>query len=156
MLFVLSGFIKLRSKRPFDPPLIYPNYFQDDFDMKTLIEGAKIGVALSQTPALKSYGSRLHEFPDCAHIPRYTDPYWECMIRLYTVTIYHPVGEYKCTEISGNGLFVNFVLVNLFSFTSLTILLSRTFLFAFCSRRERSSLIPSQFFFYENVSTPPF
>ncbi|KAJ8917316.1 hypothetical protein NQ315_002334 [Exocentrus adspersus] len=89
------GVIKLRSKRPFDPPLIYPNYFQDDFDMKTLIEGVKIGVALSQTPSFQSYGSRLHEFPDCAQFPKYTDPYWECMIRLYSVTIYHPVGTCK-------------------------------------------------------------
>lgn len=90
-----KGFIKLRSKNPFDAPLIYPNYFMDDFDMKTLIEGVKIGVALSQTPAFQSYGSRLHKFPDCNHIPEYTDPYWECMIRLYSVTIYHPVGTAK-------------------------------------------------------------
>ncbi|KAJ8958473.1 hypothetical protein NQ318_002265 [Aromia moschata] len=89
------GIIKLRSKKPFDPPLIYPNYFFDDFDMKTLIEGVKIGVALSQTPAFKSYGSKLHEFPQCAHIQKYTDQYWECMIRLYSVTIYHPVGTCK-------------------------------------------------------------
>ncbi|KAJ8931349.1 hypothetical protein NQ314_015758 [Rhamnusium bicolor] len=90
-----KGFITLRSKRPFDHPLIYPNYFKDDFDMKTLIEGVKIGVALSKTPAFQAYGSRLNEFPDCAHITKYTDPYWECMIRLYTVTIYHPVGTCK-------------------------------------------------------------
>ncbi|KAF2897781.1 hypothetical protein ILUMI_08392, partial [Ignelater luminosus] len=90
-----KGFIKLRSKNPLDYPLIYPNYFQDDFDMKTLIEGVKIGVALSKTPEFKKYGSELHKFPDCDHIPAYTDPYWECMIRLYSVTIYHPVGTCK-------------------------------------------------------------
>lgn len=65
----------------------------DDFDMKTLVEGVKIGVALSQTPAFQSYGSKLIEFPDCNHISKYTDPYWECMIRHYTSTVYHPVGE---------------------------------------------------------------
>lgn len=90
-----KGFIKLRSKKPFDYPLIYPNYFQDDFDMKTLIEGVKIGVALSKTPAFKKYGSQLRKFPDCDHIPEYSDQYWECMIRLYSVTIYHPVGTCK-------------------------------------------------------------
>lgn len=89
------GFIKLRSRKPTDYPLIYPNYFQDDFDMKTLIEGVKIGVALSQTPAFKKYGSQLRKFPDCDHVPEYTDQYWECMIRLYSVTIYHPVGTCK-------------------------------------------------------------
>lgn len=61
--------------------------------MKTLIEGVKIGVKLSLTPAFQAYESRLVEFPDCAHITKFTDKYWECMIRLYSVTIYHPIGE---------------------------------------------------------------
>lgn len=89
------GFIKLRSRNPLDYPLIHPNYFQDDFDMKTLIEGVKIGVALSKTPAFKKYGSDFHKWPDCKHIPEFSDAYWECMIRLYSVTIYHPVGTCK-------------------------------------------------------------
>ncbi|XP_045465768.1 glucose dehydrogenase [FAD, quinone]-like isoform X1 [Harmonia axyridis] len=89
------GLIKLRSRNPFDPPLIYPNYFKDDFDMKTLIEGVKIGVALSRTPAFKYYKSKFLPFPDCSHIPVHTDPYYECMIRLYSATIYHPVGTAK-------------------------------------------------------------
>ncbi|KAB0791786.1 hypothetical protein PPYR_03586 [Photinus pyralis] len=89
------GVIKLRSTNPFDHPMIYPNYFKDDFDMRTLIEGVKIGVALSKTPAFKKYGSEMMRFPDCEHVPFNTDPYWECMIRLYSVTIYHPVGTCK-------------------------------------------------------------
>lgn len=89
------GIIKLRSRKPTDYPLIYPNYFQDDFDMKTLVEGVKIGVALSKTPAFQKYGSQMRKFPDCDHIPDGTDAYWECMIRLYSVTIYHPVGTCK-------------------------------------------------------------
>lgn len=90
-----KGVIKLRSRNPLDYPMIFPNYFQDDFDMKTLIEGVKIGVALSKTPAFRKYGSEMIRFPDCAHIPEFTDKYWECMIRLYSVTIYHPVGTCK-------------------------------------------------------------
>ena len=89
------GVIKLRSKNPFDYPLIYPNYFSDDFDLKTLVEGAKFGVALSQTEAFRKYGSHMHKFPQCAHIPVFTDEHYQCMIRLYTVTIYHPVGTCK-------------------------------------------------------------
>lgn len=89
------GFIKLRSRNPFDPPLIYPNYFKDDFDMRTLIEGVKIGVSLSKTPAFKHYKSKFLPFPDCNHIPIHTDLYYECMIRHYSATIYHPVGTAK-------------------------------------------------------------
>ncbi|XP_073985159.1 glucose dehydrogenase [FAD, quinone]-like [Rhodnius prolixus] len=92
-----KGFLKLRSKNPFDYPLIYPNYFFDPFDMKTLVEGVKIVLAMSKTKAFQKYGSQLYNkpFPSCKSIPRYTDYYWECMIRQYSVTIYHPVGTCK-------------------------------------------------------------
>lgn len=91
------GMIKLRSTNPFDHPLIYPNYFKEPEDMATLIEGVKISVALSRTSAFKRFGSELNsrQFPGCKHIPMFTDQYWECMIRFYSVTIYHPVGTCK-------------------------------------------------------------
>ncbi|EFN74792.1 Glucose dehydrogenase [acceptor] [Camponotus floridanus] len=91
------GMIKLRSTNPFDHPLIYPNYFKEPEDMATLIEGVKISVALSRTNAFKRFGSELNprQFPGCEHIPMFTDQYWECMIRYYSVTIYHPVGTCK-------------------------------------------------------------
>lgn len=91
------GIIKLRSKNPFDHPLIYPNYFKEPIDIATLVEGVKIGIALSRTAAFKRFGSELNsqQFPGCKHIPMYTDPYWECMIRHYSATIYHPVGTCK-------------------------------------------------------------
>ncbi|XP_029168311.1 LOW QUALITY PROTEIN: glucose dehydrogenase [FAD, quinone]-like [Nylanderia fulva] len=91
------GMIKLRSKNPFDHPLIYPNYFKEPEDMATLVEGVKISVALSRTKAFKRFGSELNsqQFPGCKHIAMFTDEYWECMIRYYSVTIYHPVGTCK-------------------------------------------------------------
>ncbi|XP_065205514.1 glucose dehydrogenase [FAD, quinone]-like [Planococcus citri] len=91
------GVIKLRSKNPLEYPLIYPNYFTDPLDMLTLIEGVKMVVTMSRTQAFQKYGSQIHSipFPGCANIPRFTDQYWECMIRHYSVTIYHPVGTCK-------------------------------------------------------------
>lgn len=91
------GSIKLRSANPFDYPLIYPNYLADELDMKTLIEGVKIAVSLSRTGAMQRFGSRLSQYnwPGCKHIQPFTDKHWECMIRQYTVTIYHPVGTCK-------------------------------------------------------------
>jgi choline dehydrogenase-like flavoprotein len=78
-----AGQLKLRSANPFDYPYIYPNYFKDDFDMKTLIEGVKIAVAVSRTQAMQRYKSTLslNKFPQCSHIQIYTDLYWECMKR---------------------------------------------------------------------------
>lgn len=91
------GVIKLRSKNPFEYPLIYANYLKEPEDMVTLIEGVKIAVALSRTAAFRRFGSELNfrQFPSCKHLPMYTDGYWECMIRHYTATIYHPIGTCK-------------------------------------------------------------
>ena len=91
------GSIRLRSKNPFDYPYIYPNYFQDDFDMKTLVEGVKIAVAVSKTMSMQRFGSNLvaYNWPGCTNIQPFTDLFWECMIRQYSVTIYHPVGTCK-------------------------------------------------------------
>lgn len=65
--------------------------------MKTVIEGVKLGYQLSQTKGFQSIGSTLIEYLDCGHIEKFTDPYWECMIGLYSQTNYHPSG--KCLQI---------------------------------------------------------
>lgn len=92
-----TGSIKLRSRNPFDYPYIYPNYFQDDDDLKRLVEGVKIAVTIAQTHSMQRFGSKLvaYNWPGCNHVQIFTDQFWECMIRQYSVTIYHPVGTCK-------------------------------------------------------------
>ncbi|XP_068986697.1 glucose dehydrogenase [FAD, quinone]-like [Bombus flavifrons] len=91
------GVIKLRSSNPFDHPLIYPNYFENPEDIATLIEGIKFVVEMSKTASFRRYGSKLIPvpFPGCKNIPMYTDSYWECTIRFYSTTLFHPVGTCK-------------------------------------------------------------
>ncbi|XP_048269619.1 glucose dehydrogenase [FAD, quinone] isoform X2 [Bombus terrestris] len=92
-----KGIIKLRSSNPFDHPLIYPNYFENTEDVATMIEGIKFAVEMSKTASFRRYGSKFLPvpFPGCKNIPMYTDPYWECAIRFYATTVYHPVGTCK-------------------------------------------------------------
>ncbi|XP_063368699.1 glucose dehydrogenase [FAD, quinone]-like [Cydia amplana] len=94
-----TGRIRLRSADPYDAPLIYPYYFTDenDMDIKTLVEGVKIVYALSKTKAMQKFESRFNPniFPACRNVPRFSDAFWECMIRQFTVTVYHPVGTAK-------------------------------------------------------------
>ncbi|XP_019869160.2 glucose dehydrogenase [FAD, quinone]-like [Aethina tumida] len=91
------GWVRLKSRNPFDAPLINANYFDDPFDIKTLVEGAKIAVKISESEAFKQFGSRLHTipFPNCKHHKFRSDKYWECHIRTISMTIYHPVGTCK-------------------------------------------------------------
>lgn len=35
------GWVRLKSRNPFDAPLINANYFNDPFDIKTLVEGTE-------------------------------------------------------------------------------------------------------------------
>lgn len=46
---------------------------------------------------MQRFGSRLHKipFPACRHLPIESDEYWECSIRQFTFTIYHPTGTCK-------------------------------------------------------------
>ncbi|XP_063628496.1 glucose dehydrogenase [FAD, quinone]-like [Cydia splendana] len=93
------GRIQLKSADPYDPPLLYPYYFTDKYDMdiKTMVEGAKLVYALSKTKAMQKFESKFNPniFPACKNIPLYSDAFWECMIRQLTLTVYHPVGTAK-------------------------------------------------------------
>nr|MBE5725233.1 putative glucose dehydrogenase [Cucujiformia] len=77
------GWVKLKSRNPFDAPLINANYFDDPFDIQTLVEGAKMAMRISESEAFKQFGSRVHRiaFPNCKHLKFGSDKYWECHIR---------------------------------------------------------------------------
>lgn len=91
------GWVRLRSRNPFVYPIINPNYFQHPHDIITLIEGVKLALRVSEGRAFKQFHSRLHTIPipGCKWLPFGSDKYWECAIRHFTMTIYHPVGTCK-------------------------------------------------------------
>lgn len=91
-----SGRVSLRGRNPFQKPIIEPNYFAHREDINVLIEGIRIACNISDQPAMQRFGSRLHRipFPGCRHLPFDSDEYWECSIRQFTFTIYHPTGTY--------------------------------------------------------------
>uniref|UniRef100_A0A1B0DFC5 Glucose-methanol-choline oxidoreductase C-terminal domain-containing protein n=1 Tax=Phlebotomus papatasi TaxID=29031 RepID=A0A1B0DFC5_PHLPP len=92
-----TGWVKLRSANPFDPPVLIPNYFAHREDIEVLVEGIKIAVNISDTPAFQRFGSRLHNIPmpACRHLEFESDAYWECCVRQFTFTIYHPTSTCK-------------------------------------------------------------
>lgn len=85
------GFIKLRSRNPLDYPIMVHNYLTHPDDIGVLREGVKAAVAVGETTAMRRFGARFHNkpLPNCKHLPLYTDEYWDCYIRQYTMTIYH-------------------------------------------------------------------
>ena len=92
-----TGWIRLKSANPFVYPDINPNYFTHREDVLTLIDGIRIGLNVSGTKAFQRFNSRPHKipFPSCRQYDFDTDQYWECAIRHFTFTIYHPTSTNK-------------------------------------------------------------
>ncbi|XP_012215914.1 glucose dehydrogenase [FAD, quinone]-like [Linepithema humile] len=80
-------------------PEIIPNYFEHAEDIDTLISGIRFLFNVSQTKAMKAYGSYFlnDTAPGCEHYEYDTRDYWECSLRVMTTTIYH----YCCTSKMG-------------------------------------------------------
>jgi choline dehydrogenase-like flavoprotein len=88
------GYIRLRSSNPNDPPVINPRYLTHPDDIIAMVEAMKISIAVGLAPAYRQLGSELFQtiFPGCEIYKTWSDPYLACAARVYTSTIYHPVG----------------------------------------------------------------
>ncbi|XP_018569543.1 glucose dehydrogenase [FAD, quinone] [Anoplophora glabripennis] len=92
-----TGWVRLKSKNPEVYPDINPNYFTHKEDIQTLTEGIRIALNVSASEAFQRFKSRPHmiPFPGCRQYAFDTDEYWECSIRHFTFTIYHPTSTCK-------------------------------------------------------------
>ena len=89
------GELYLNTTHPFDSPIIDPHYFEDPHDIKVLVNGAKIAMEVANSSHILSKGIT---FPGITANSPYkygTDEFWEWIIRLVPVTVYHPVGTCK-------------------------------------------------------------
>lgn len=91
------GWVRLQSKNPFVAPLMNPNYYDDPFDIATMVEGSKIALRTANAKVFKQFGSRLYQrpIPNCKHHKFLSDEYLECGIRTISMTIYHQCGTNK-------------------------------------------------------------
>ncbi|KAG9510874.1 Glucose dehydrogenase [FAD, quinone], partial [Fragariocoptes setiger] len=92
------GFIRLRSRNPYDHPIIDPRYLTHPHDVRTVVEAMKISIMIGLAPAFRHrFRSRLFDatVPGCEHADLMSDAYLECVARTLTWTIYHPVGTCK-------------------------------------------------------------
>ncbi|XP_073999339.1 glucose dehydrogenase [FAD, quinone] [Rhodnius prolixus] len=92
-----TGRVRLRNADPLSAPIIEPNYFTHRQDVLTLIEGIRIALNISDTQAFQRFRSRplLTLMPGCTDYRFNTDAYWECALRHFTFTIYHPTSTCK-------------------------------------------------------------
>lgn len=92
------GSIILGGRSPYDRPIIDPNYLSDEGgqDLRVLVEGVKRSLLLMEnTTAMGGdFGAQFTDarLPGCENFEMRSDPYWECFVRRYSVTLHHPVG----------------------------------------------------------------
>ena len=89
------GYIKLKTRNPFTPPAIVPNYFSEQSDIDTLIKGIKECINIGKSYPFTRYGAKFRSTlnPICKkdHKP-FSYEYWECVARHFTYHVYHDVG----------------------------------------------------------------
>ncbi|XP_075986119.1 glucose dehydrogenase [FAD, quinone]-like [Anticarsia gemmatalis] len=91
------GKLLLNATNPHGAPLIYANYFGDPTDMTPMIKVAQRILDIENTKAFKSRGVYIvkEHLPACRHFKWGSVEYFTCLLRQYTLTIYHPVGTCK-------------------------------------------------------------
>ena len=90
------GRVLLRSNNSNDKPRVIPNYFDHPDDMRRMILGIREIIQISQTKLMQDYGSTLNiHIPGCNELKFDSDDYWDCAVRMYASTLYHPSGTCK-------------------------------------------------------------
>ncbi|KAL3868340.1 hypothetical protein ACJMK2_041157 [Sinanodonta woodiana] len=92
-----KGTIRLRSRNPFDPPIIDPNYLAEEDDVKTFIRGFRVMEKYLATKTMQKIGVTLDllNFKPCGGHEFLSDVFVECLIRHKAITIYHPTSTCK-------------------------------------------------------------
>ncbi|KAH9525158.1 hypothetical protein Btru_000505, partial [Bulinus truncatus] len=93
-----QGRITLRSRDPFDYPILWANYLDKQQDIDLIIKGIRECHKLVETKTMKEIGAELTETsppPSCRQHTYGSDEYWTCMVKFRALTIYHPVGTCK-------------------------------------------------------------
>ncbi|XP_073831325.1 glucose dehydrogenase [FAD, quinone]-like [Musca autumnalis] len=93
-----KGRIRLSSRDPKKPPLIYPNFLSDPRDIQTLVRGMHRAIELMQQPTMRNLNAEFlqQKIPGCEYFSNITSAqYLECYVRHLSFTIYHQVGTAK-------------------------------------------------------------
>ncbi|KPJ08243.1 Alcohol dehydrogenase [acceptor] [Papilio machaon] len=88
------GNIYLNTSNPFDHPLIYANYLEDERDIEATVEGIRMLTGIVETDYFKSIDAFIgrYNWTKCNKYKHNTYDYWRCITPEIVNTIYHPVG----------------------------------------------------------------
>ncbi|XP_077554224.1 alcohol dehydrogenase [acceptor]-like isoform X2 [Haemaphysalis longicornis] len=86
-----SGFVKLNSSDPFDPPIIDPQLLSNNTDFETMVEGVNLALRVMNTTAMRNGHVMLFNYtPACENYTAWTEDHIECMVRSNSHSGWHP------------------------------------------------------------------
>ncbi|XP_046487546.1 glucose dehydrogenase [FAD, quinone]-like [Neodiprion pinetum] len=91
------GRISLASNNPFQDPIIWANYLDDDRDVNGLLQGIEHILRLADTEAFKAQNFTMAAtvIEACSNFTFPSSEYWACAVRQDTVPQFHQVGSCK-------------------------------------------------------------
>merc|ERR1712168_269028 len=101
------GQISLRSGDPQDYPKIFANYLGEDEDVKTLAAAVEFLHELAETEAFRKAGIKAitsDTWAPCSSHQFKSQQFYECHVRQWTQTLYHPVGTAAMGTVLHNDL----------------------------------------------------
>jgi len=103
------GYVTINSTDPLQPPLIYNNMIYSKRDVHIGVEGCKFAARLGETKAFREAGRTLDRTPlaGCTDFEHGTVEYWNCTVRLWLLSLYHPAGTCKMGPSSDPEAVVN-------------------------------------------------
>ncbi|KAB5591168.1 hypothetical protein CTheo_5377 [Ceratobasidium theobromae] len=114
-----SGHVTITSSNVWDNPTIEPNYFADDNDVKTMIQGVRLALRIARTKPIADklvFKSNADEknifFMGDADPETVTDDQIEGWLRREVETIYHPVGTARMGTNSSDSVVAASLLVH--------------------------------------------
>lgn len=84
------GFVWLKDSNPYSPPIVHPHYLENPHDVHTLIDGIHKSLFLVEgSTTFRTIGAKFtkKKFPGCEDYPFRSNAYWECYVRIFTVSV---------------------------------------------------------------------
>lgn len=92
-----KGTVRLRSRDPFDYPVIDPQFLTEETDIKKFIAGIRIWEKIMETQTMRSLGVRIEQMKlsSCSQHQFRSDDYWDCFVRHVAFPMFHQSGTCK-------------------------------------------------------------